>query len=302
MSGFKMAFTSVSGVHGLLHYYVARQVGSGPIHRAEARLRRNPGNFSPMKSGDYEPQKGGTMADAGKNTVLFVCTGNYYRSRFAEHFFNAVALREAIAWRADSRGLALERGVGNVGPMSQTATRTLERLGIALPGPLRLPLSVTEDDLRQADLIVALKEAEHRPLFTERFPAWTARVEFWHVHDLDGATPAEALPQIQEEVLRLVARLKPCTSGKLPARSLYADPCFTFRFADDRLIPRFHLAGVPAGQVVRVCAADPKSLEPGQVLATAVVGDSGWVDLPQAIIVRAGEVFVVFPETAGQGG
>jgi hypothetical protein len=24
---------------------------------------------------------------------------------------------------------------------------------------------------------------------------------------------------------------------------LYEDPCFTFRFADDRIIPRFHLEG-----------------------------------------------------------
>ena len=28
---------------------------------------------------------------------------------------------------------------------------------------------------------------------------------------------------------------------------LYEDPCFTFRFADDRIIPRFHLEGVEAG-------------------------------------------------------
>ena len=27
---------------------------------------------------------------------------------------------------------------------------------------------------------------------------------------------------------------------------LYEDPCFTFRFADDRIIPRFHLEGVGA--------------------------------------------------------
>jgi hypothetical protein len=28
---------------------------------------------------------------------------------------------------------------------------------------------------------------------------------------------------------------------------LYQDPWFTFRFADDRIIPRFHLEGVEAG-------------------------------------------------------
>jgi hypothetical protein len=31
---------------------------------------------------------------------------------------------------------------------------------------------------------------------------------------------------------------------------LYEDPLCTFRFADDRIIPRFHLKGVPAGQPV----------------------------------------------------
>ena len=29
---------------------------------------------------------------------------------------------------------------------------------------------------------------------------------------------------------------------------LYEEPHFTFRFADDRIIPRFHLEGVEAGR------------------------------------------------------
>ena len=83
---------------------------------------------------------------------------------------------------------------------------------------------------------------------------------------------------------------------------LHEESYFTFRFAEDRLIPRFHLEGVTAGRLVRVYAADPMSLQPGNLLATAVVGEGGWVDLPQAIVVRAGEVFVVFPEKDGEGG
>jgi hypothetical protein len=38
---------------------------------------------------------------------------------------------------------------------------------------------------------------------------------------------------------------------------LYHDPNFTFRFADDRLIPRFHLEGVEAGRRVMVYKIDP---------------------------------------------
>jgi hypothetical protein len=38
---------------------------------------------------------------------------------------------------------------------------------------------------------------------------------------------------------------------------LHQDPCFTFRFADDRIIPRFHLEGVEAGRRVEVFKIDP---------------------------------------------
>ena len=77
---------------------------------------------------------------------------------------------------------------------------------------------------------------------------------------------------------------------------LYHDPHFTFRFADDRLIPRFHLEGVGAGRRVTVFKIVPDTGERLGLLATATVGDSGWVDLTLPIIVRAGEAFVAVPE------
>jgi hypothetical protein len=79
---------------------------------------------------------------------------------------------------------------------------------------------------------------------------------------------------------------------------LHRDPHFTFRFADDRIIPRFRLEGVGAGRRVSVFKLDPASGERLQLIATATVGDGGWVDLPEPIIVRAGEGFVAVPEYA----
>jgi hypothetical protein len=73
---------------------------------------------------------------------------------------------------------------------------------------------------------------------------------------------------------------------------LYHDPCFTFRFADDRKVPRFHLEGVEAGRRVTVIRIDPATGERQESLATAIVGDGGWVDLREPIIVRAGEEFI----------
>ena len=78
-------------------------------------------------------------------------------------------------------------------------------------------------------------------------------------------------------------------------KPLYEDPWFTFRFADDRIIPRFHLDGVSAHRRISVFKIDPTTGERLELLATATVGEAGWVDLPQPIIVRAGDAFIAVP-------
>jgi hypothetical protein len=85
------------------------------------------------------------------------------------------------------------------------------------------------------------------------------------------------------------------SSGPSEMLPLYQDPCFTFRFADDRLIPRFHLEGVGAGRRIEVFKIDPGSGERLDLLATGTVGDGGWVDLQVPIIMRAGEAFIAVP-------
>ena len=80
---------------------------------------------------------------------------------------------------------------------------------------------------------------------------------------------------------------------------LYQDPWFTFRFADDRIIPRFHLEGVEAGQQVSMFRIDPGTGERLGLLATTTTGEGGWVDLTEPIIVRAGDTFIAVLEQAG---
>jgi hypothetical protein len=72
---------------------------------------------------------------------------------------------------------------------------------------------------------------------------------------------------------------------------LHHDPHFTFRFADDRLIPRFHLEGIGAGRRVAVFRLDPLTGERLGLLTTGTTGEGGWVDVAEPIIVRAGDAF-----------
>ena len=137
--------------------------------------------------------------------VLFLCTGNYYRSRFAEILFNWQAENRGLSWIAESRGLALDPC--NKGPISRHTITCLQSRGIESDTFARLPLPVTEADLATADCIIAVKEGEHRPMFEAKFPQWVDRVEFWHVHDLDCATPDVAIPHLEREIEQLINRL-----------------------------------------------------------------------------------------------
>jgi protein-tyrosine phosphatase len=138
-------------------------------------------------------------------TVLFLCTGNYYRSRFAEIYFNWHAPKRRLAWQATSRGLGLDPC--NLGPLSLHTILRLRELEIPVAGGQRLPLSARIEDFAAADHIVAVKATEHRPMIEGRFPEWLKRVEFWEVHDLDCAGPEEAMPCLEQEVVGLMNRL-----------------------------------------------------------------------------------------------
>ncbi len=80
---------------------------------------------------------------------------------------------------------------------------------------------------------------------------------------------------------------------------LHRDPHFTFRFADDRIIPRIHLDGIEAGRRITIFRIAPDTGDRLGLLATATVGKDGWVDLAKPITVRAGEAFVAVPELDG---
>ncbi len=139
-------------------------------------------------------------------TLLFLCTANYYRSRFAEYVFNALASSGGMEWRAVSRGLALERGTANEGTVSEFVVHRLRELGISVDAS-RHPYPAVADDFSRAQRVIALKEAEHRPLIHERHPQWADLVEYWQVHDYDPSSAFDPLAKIESAVGALIVEL-----------------------------------------------------------------------------------------------
>ena len=140
-------------------------------------------------------------------TVLFICTANYYRSRFCEHLFNHLAAQHHLNCVAISRAVALELGVNNVGPISTLTIQGLEVRGVPLPENFRRPLPVTAADLESASPVIALDADEHRPLMAQKFPRWADRITYWAVGDLHITTSAQALAVAEQEVRALIQRL-----------------------------------------------------------------------------------------------
>jgi protein-tyrosine phosphatase len=142
-----------------------------------------------------------------ESRVLFICTGNYYRSRFAEAVFNHHAEAMGLPWRAFSRGLAIHM----VPPqflLSPHTDKHLKARNVDLrhTAPGRHQLS--GQDLADARLIIALKDEEHRPMLRTLFPEWEHRVTFWDVGDQPEVTPDDGLTSIEKQVLDLIEELR----------------------------------------------------------------------------------------------
>lgn len=136
--------------------------------------------------------------------LLFLCTGNYYRSRFAAGLFNHLAASAHLPWRAFSRGLGVIPQAHSLAPETVAACH---RLGIdpALCGRGCTPL--TEADLHRAARIIAVDHLEHSPMVAARFPDWAGGVTYWDCRDLAFQRPEDSLGRCERHVRTLVAAL-----------------------------------------------------------------------------------------------
>lgn len=131
--------------------------------------------------------------------VLFICTGNFYRSRFAEIYFNHLAQVHGLAHRAFSRGFEVW-AARNKGPLSRHTLGYLDEIGVPAPEPAGFPVQLCEEDFARASRIIALDRDEHLPMVLRDFPHRLPEVEFWAFADVPFADPEVVLPAVRRQV------------------------------------------------------------------------------------------------------
>ena len=140
--------------------------------------------------------------------VLFLCTGNYYRSRMAEEIFNHLAAERRLNAQANSRGLLTSfAGSKNVGSFSPAALQVLSHYQIEPRRADEMPQRVTEQELHDAHWIIAMYQRQHAPMILAQFPEFKSKIKYWSIPDLDEMPASEAGELIYQQVADLVRQV-----------------------------------------------------------------------------------------------
>jgi protein-tyrosine phosphatase len=143
--------------------------------------------------------------------VLFLCTGNYYRSRLAEEALRGYSAAQDIKLVSDSAGLGIIPNPINIGPMRLEAVNYLKNSGFRSIGMNRFPKKCTVFDLESSDIVIGMNEPEHKQMFDEQFPGIAAnRVRYWHVPDMDedpGFLSPDLIDRNVRFLLKEIARI-----------------------------------------------------------------------------------------------
>ena len=136
--------------------------------------------------------------------VLFICTGNFYRSRFAEAVFNYHCSKNGIPWSAFSRGLAIHMVEGDLSPHAEFQLKLLDIPRSFTPGPREY---LSEANMERAEITIALDHREHYPMMANQFPEWQERITYWDAQDTHLEDPDYALIKIEKHVRELIEEL-----------------------------------------------------------------------------------------------
>ena len=131
--------------------------------------------------------------------ILFVCTGNSYRSPIAEALLKKV--------RGD---LEIEStGTYPAGVIASNANKFLKKEN-ALKNLKGAPEGIDRKNLEEYDLIIAMKQ-NHKNEILRRYPQMEDRIQVWNIDDpiyLSYGSDKEVFEEIKRKVSELVESIK----------------------------------------------------------------------------------------------
>ena len=133
--------------------------------------------------------------------VLFICTGNFYRSRYAEAYFNCAARWSQSPHWAVSRGFRIDPEIGPIS--TYTLTRMVER-GIDAKLVENKAKMLYSGDIDRADIAICMYEKEHKPMAELFFESLEHRIIYWDIPDIDENPPNKTLDLIEKNVDNLL--------------------------------------------------------------------------------------------------
>lgn len=142
--------------------------------------------------------------------VLFVCTGNYYRSKFCENLWYFLLEKFDKEGEVSSSGLKPELASlwkDAFGPVSPFTTKALRVMSIPLYNSSSLnPLSQSE--VFENDKVVFINKEEHMPLLSESgITIPISKIICWENEDVDEEFPMESIFRMTDNVCKLFQSL-----------------------------------------------------------------------------------------------
>jgi len=117
--------------------------------------------------------------------VHFVCSGNTYRSRLAEAYFNS---KKIPGWKAISSGIHADRDLH--GPISWYTLTLCREHGLEKflsPGWRQ----TCKEDLEKSDRIVCMEE-KHKDYVVELLEKTVVAIEIWGIEDMPSSLDEKA--------------------------------------------------------------------------------------------------------------
>jgi protein-tyrosine phosphatase len=135
--------------------------------------------------------------DKDGKTVLFICTANFFRSRYAEAYFNCLADWNKSPHRAVSAGISIDP---NIGPISSYSLYRMVERGIDNKCMSLQAKKLYSGDVDAADVAVCVYKKEHKPMMELLYESVENQIIYWDIPDINEISPNQSLDLVEKSV------------------------------------------------------------------------------------------------------